>query len=724
MMKSTVRNRFIFYVTLSYLIFGAAWIYLSDKMLLAFTSSDDMSRLSTVKGMVFIIITDLLLFFALSGIPDRETDEAHDNPLDSGQLTFSDHYPRWIVYTFAVAVSGAMLLLRMQIAVAFGERPMLILFMVPIILSSALGGLGPGLAATSISAIGANYFGIVPVHSLRIRDAHALFQWFMLIISGIMASYLCELLHRARRLADGRRILQERAREELRLSEERFNLAMQGANDGLWDWNMMSDEVYLSPRWMSMLGYEENELEHHLDTWKKVVHPDDMQRTLDRVNDILDGRADRLDVEFRLRHKNGQHLDIMSRAFPVRNEKGRIIRLVGTHVDVTERRKAERKLREREELLDKTSKMARVGGWGFDVATGKGDWTDEVARIHDSDPDQEINIDIGFSFYHGEHLEAIQNAVKHAIEEARPYDLELELISAKGIRKWVRTVGKPVLKEGDVVRVEGIIHDISALKKAELELQALNVELEQRVEQRTAELVAANDELESFAYAVSHDLRAPLRAMSGFSHALIEDYGETLESEAKVYLGQIISGSRRMGELIDGLLTLSRSTRSPLQRYTVDLSAIAERVLGELSAVEPGRTVRWTVELGLTAQGDPTMLDILMSNLISNAWKYSSRRDEALIRVFSSDENGKRYICVSDNGAGFEEAHTSKLFQPFQRLHRQEEFPGIGIGLATAQRIVNRHGGVIRAQGRKDQGAVFCFRLPVYNEKEAIHHEV
>ncbi|MFA6011666.1 MAG: PAS domain-containing protein [Desulfobacteraceae bacterium] len=724
MMKSTVRNHFIFYVIVSYLIFGTAWIFLSDKMLLAFTSVDDMSRLSTVKGMVFIIITDLLLFFALSGIPDRKTDESHGSPLDSGQLTFSDRYPRWIVYTFAVAVSGAMLLLRMQIAVAFGERPMLILFMMPIILSSALGGLGPGLAATAISAFGVNYFGIIPTHNLRIREAHDLFQWFMLIVSGIMASYLCELLHRARRLADERRILQERAREELRLSEERFNLAMQGANDGLWDWNMTTDEVYLSPRWVSMLGYEEDELEHHLDTWKQVVHPNDMQRTLDRVNDILDGRADRFDVEFRLRHKDGHYLDIMSRAFPVRNEKGRIIRLVGTHVDVTERRKAERKLREREALLYKTSRMARVGGWGFDVATGKGDWTDEVARIHDFDPDQETNVDIGLNFYHGEHLEAIQNAVKEAIEEARPYDLELELVSAKGIHKWVRTVGNPVIKEGDVVRVEGIIHDISALKKAELELQALNVELEQRVEQRTAELVAANDELESFAYAVSHDLRAPLRAMSGFSYALIEDFGDKLEDAAKVYLDQIIIGSRRMGELIDGLLTLSRSTRSQLQRYTVDLSAIAERVLGELLAVEPDRIVRWTVELGLTAQGDPAMLDVLMTNLISNAWKYSSRRDETLIRVFSSQEDEKYFICISDNGAGFEESHASKLFQPFQRLHRQEEFPGIGIGLATAQRIVNRHGGEIRAQGRKDQGAVFCFRLPVYSEKESMHHEV
>ena len=722
-MKSPARKRFIFSVVLGYLIFGITWIFLSDELLLAFSDNYDINKLSVIKGIAFIIVTTLLLFFALNGIPDRKAEPAQGSQDDSNPLTSSDRYPRWIVYAFVVAISVAMILFRLNMAAAFGQRPMLILFMIPIILSSALGGLGPGLTATAISAIGINYYGMPPIHHLGIKDAHDLFQWFVLIVSGIMSSYLCELLYRARRLADQRRILQEKAQEELKLSEERFKLAMQGANDGLWDWNMITDEVYLSPRWLSMLGYGENELEHHLNTWKQVVHPDDMQRTLHHVNVVLKGQIDRFDVEFRLRHKNGNYLDIVSRAFPVRDENGRIVRLVGTHVDVTERRRAERILKEREALLDKASRIAKVGGWEFDVATGKGAWTDEVARIHDLEPDHETSVEIGLSFYRGAYLEAIKNAVKNAITRAQAYDLELEFVSAKGIQKWIRTVGYPVVENGKVVKIEGIFQDISNLKQAELELQALNMDLERRVEQRTAELVAANAELESFSYAVSHDLRAPLRAMGGFSHALIEDYCDKLEGEARVYLEQIITGSRKMGELIDGLLTLSRSTRGALQRETVDLSAMAERVLDELSAAEPGRVVHWTVEPDIKVQGDPVMLNILSGNLVSNAWKYTSRQPEAVIRVYSVKEEGKRLICISDNGAGFEESHASQLFHPFLRLHRQDEFPGIGIGLATAQRIVNRHGGEICARGQKDKGAVFCFSLPDYNEKESVHHE-
>jgi PAS domain S-box-containing protein len=262
--------------------------------------------------------------------------------------------------------------------------------------------------------------------------------------------------------------------------------------------------------------------------------------------------------------------------------------------------------------------------------------------------------------------------------------------------------------------------DVTERRQAEDEVHRLNAGLEQRVAERTAELTAANQELDSFAYAVSHDLRAPLRAMSGFSQALTEDYGNLLQGEARVYLEQINLASSKMSELIDGLLVLSRSTRGELQRDAIDLTVLSHSLLAELASSEPERQVSVQVEPGLQTLGDARMIEVVMRNLLANAWKYSARVEpagSAKIRVYRQIRDGQNYFCVADNGAGFDMAHANRLFQPFQRLHRQDEFPGIGIGLATVQRIVHRHGGSIEARGEAGKGATFCFSLARQEEQ-------
>lgn len=224
-------------------------------------------------------------------------------------------------------------------------------------------------------------------------------------------------------------------------------------------------------------------------------------------------------------------------------------------------------------------------------------------------------------------------------------------------------------------------------------------------------LKAANLELDSFAYAVSHDLRAPLRAMRGFSQALTEDLGERLSDEVRVDLDQIKIASLRMSELVDGLLVLSRATRTELRHDTIDLSAMADGIVAEMMRAEPERQVACEIESGLSAHGDARLIYAVMKNLLENAWKFTRRTPQPSIRFYAERSDGKQFFYVADNGAGFDMAHAIKLFQPFQRLHRQEEFPGTGIGLATVSRIVQRHGGVMKAEGAPGKGATFCFSL-------------
>ena len=251
-----------------------------------------------------------------------------------------------------------------------------------------------------------------------------------------------------------------------------------------------------------------------------------------------------------------------------------------------------------------------------------------------------------------------------------------------------------------------------ARRKAERQLETLNKSLERRVRERTDALEAANAELEAFSYSVSHDLRAPLRALDGFSLALLEDYGAGLDDEATDYLSRIRGASQRMARLIDDLLMLSRVTRRDMRSQQVDLSAIAVAVAADLAADDVARKVRFTVAENMTVDGDPDLLDVALRNLLGNAWKFTSRTDGAEVSVGVEEQDGERRFYVRDNGAGFEKQYADKLFVPFQRLHGEEEFPGTGIGLATVQRIVRRHGGRIWAESAVEEGATVFVTLP------------
>ena len=262
------------------------------------------------------------------------------------------------------------------------------------------------------------------------------------------------------------------------------------------------------------------------------------------------------------------------------------------------------------------------------------------------------------------------------------------------------------------------VDDEQRRASSEAEVMLLNEELEERVRRRTAELEhanleldASNRELEAFSYSVSHDLRAPLRAMDGFSMALLEDCAGKLDEAAQDHLRRIRAGSQRMAELIDDLLNLSQVTRTEMRRESVDLTAMAEEIGAEFQRAHPDHKVKSVVAPALTADADARMLRMVLNNLLDNAWKFTARSAQARIEVGVREQEGQRVFFVRDNGAGFDMAYAGRLFGAFQRLHSTKEFEGTGIGLAIVQRIIHRHGGRVWAEGAVGQGTTVYFTL-------------
>jgi PAS domain S-box-containing protein len=311
----------------------------------------------------------------------------------------------------------------------------------------------------------------------------------------------------------------------------------------------------------------------------------------------------------------------------------------------------------------------------------------------------------------GQYLDDARDVSQAVIGNGQIVEKEAVRCTKDGRPVDVSLIGYPIVVDQRLIGAYAIYRDITERKQAEEEIRKLNAELEQRVLERTLQLETTNKELEAFAYSISHDLRAPLRGIDGWSQALLEDYRDKLDEQGRQYIERVRSEAQRMGHLIEDMLRLSRLTRTEVIKEPVNLSALAQAIAERLQAAEPLRKVDFTIQPDLTAEGDAHLLEVMLTNLLGNAVKFTGKRVDAHIEFGGTELQGQRVFFVRDNGVGFDMAYAQKLFGAFQRMHKFSEFPGIGVGLATVQRIIQRHGGRVWAEAQVGRGATFYFTL-------------
>ena len=417
-------------------------------------------------------------------------------------------------------------------------------------------------------------------------------------------------------------------------------------------------------------------------------------------------------LELERRRKDGSKIFIGASFAPLRDSTGSIYAFMSIAADITERKKAEQALWESEERLRQIASSLREVIWLRDIQTRQVLYVNPAFEELTGRTCESLyeNRDIMIDSIHPDDREQVIKALDQ--RERVPYDKEHRILRLDGSVRWVSSRSVPVRNEaGEVYRWASIMEDITARKQAEEEIQRLNAELEQRVLERTAQLETANKELEAFSYSVSHDLRAPLRAIDGFSLALLEDYAGQFDAQGKDYLRRVRAASQRMEQLIDDLLALARVTRSEMHPTLVDLSALTQAIIIELQARQPERQVEFIIAPGLVVTADQNLVHIMLENLLNNAWKFTSKHPTARIELGMTQRNGQPVYFVRVDGAGFDLANAAKLFGAFQRMHSSAEFEGTGIGLATVQRIIHRHGGRVWAESAIEQGATFYFTL-------------
>jgi PAS domain S-box-containing protein len=609
--------------------------------------------------------------------------------------------PLWMRWGFAVLVTvGAMGLRAWMGSPESGAR--FATLTLAAVLSGLYGGVAAGVLSTVLGLTLAYYFFIAPFGQLavaKVSEAFWLGSTFLLTMLVILGA-VGVMQHRNRRL-------QVLARQ-LRESQKKFHNTFDHAASGMTHVGLQGQLLDINTTFCELVGYSKEELSQM--TFQDITVAEDLSLDLSLLEECFAGQRSQYVLDKRYRHKDGHEIWAQLTVALVRDAQGQPQYFISVVQDISKLKAAEEALRASERLMQQAQGVAGFITWEADIATQKFRTFSRSNRWLGL-PDTPFGTDEIFNRVHPDDHERMLREWEAAIKGKGNLFANYRGHPSGSIAWFLVQASFERDENGRAFRAFGITQDISVRKLAELEIQRLNASLEQRIQERTEELKSAYSELESYSYAVAHDLRSPLRIINGFAQALEED-NPGLKPGSQSHIQRIKDSSRRMGKLIDGLLKLSQYTRGDVQRQPISITDIATRVLTELANDQPERKVVWSVAPNLLAQADPALIEAMLQNLLHNAWKYTAQATDAQIQVFQEEGDGEPSYCVKDNGAGFDMALASKLFQPFQRLHMPHEFEGLGVGLATARRIVQKHGGELRAIGAPGQGATFCFTLP------------